>query len=137
MTDPEVEPRISTPTFMKGFLASLAIHEKTHLTTLNNEHQARFRKTVETLDDPTLTDPSLRERLPAFIPSPITGEFSEFDEALISFQGLGLTRCVGPYFHEVEVGITASRAERILNRFTEPEQKLLGELASVYAGKTD
>lgn len=134
MTSLEVEPRVSTKAFMKGLLASLVVQETTHLTTLNNEHQNRFRKTVETLDDPDLIDPSLRERLPTLIPSPITGEYSEFDEALISFQGLGLTRCVGPHFHEVELDIPSSRAQRILDRFSPAEQELLAKLAVVYSG---
>lgn len=132
MIDPEVKPPVSAPAFIKGLLASLALRGTTHVVTLNNDHQNRFRKTVEFLNNTARTNPGLCERLPIFAPSPVTGEYDEFDEALITFQGLGLTRCIGPYFHEVEVDIAPLRAKRILDRLTESEQELLGKLASTF-----
>lgn len=132
MTNRELEPRIRTSAFMKGFLASLAVRGEACVITQANRHQTRFGAVVEALDDSAITNSALRERLPILTPSPVTGEYAEFDEALISFQALGLTRCVGPYFNMVELDIAPSRAEHILTRFSVPEQEALGRLADVY-----
>jgi hypothetical protein len=136
MTSFETERPIAKRDFIIGLLTSMAVRGVTHITTQQGAHQANFRRVIDALDDPTVTGPLSRDRLPTMHPEPISGYVPAFDEALITLQDVGLTRCVGPYFHAVELDIPGPRAERILERFTEDERELLGRLATIYLEDT-
>ena len=115
----------------RGLLAALRERGVEFIDTREDDHHARFQRVVEMLDE-------VREEFPnvpsTFIPSPFTGRYREFDDALLRLQR-GLLGAQNPFYPGVNLDISKQRAHRILANYKTEEQQLFANLASVYLGQ--
>lgn len=130
---PEYRPQISERTFVKGLLAALALRGDSFIITQANAHQKAFRRVTEFIESRQAEVDDAVQRLPRWFSEPITGVYSEFDDNLIELQNVGVTRCIGPYFSEVEICLTPERAEHILTQFSDAERELFATLANQFS----
>lgn len=135
MNDPEI-PRVaklSDRDFTLGLLSSLLLRGTTSISTIDGQHQQRFRRVIEVVNGRIAEGDKSVTRMPKFFPGPITGEFYEFDEQLIRLQDIEVTQCIGPYFVEVSLVESVERASKRLERKFEPEERqLFDDLAAAF-----
>jgi hypothetical protein len=95
-------------------------------------HHVRFRKVAAALETAHKEGVPGIEHLPLlFRPSPVTGQYGEFDDALIRTQE-GIAGSPNPYYPGLNLTLSKQQAYDILLDFTPDERKMLTRLADVY-----
>jgi len=123
--------------FFKGFLATMVTKGISSVETHEGTHQRRFAVVVEKLK-------TLREQTQGaqyvsiprtFVRSQITGQYKDFDVALIALQN-GLLSAQNPYYKTVSINCSPALAEQIVAEFSADEQQLFKQLVDVWRSES-
>jgi hypothetical protein len=114
--------------FFRGFLAALRKVGEDFIRTRDDAHHKKFEAVVD------LMERSGSEDLPLFIPSPFSGRFREFEDALLQMQR-GFLGAQNPFYPGVHLDITEERAGAILDQYSREERELFLKLAQAYKEK--
>jgi hypothetical protein len=115
----------------RGLLAALREKGIQFIDTRNDDHHSRFQSVVDVLTAERNQFPDIPS---TFVPSPFTGRYREFDDALLRLQR-GLLGAQNPFYPGVNLDITLERAHKILQGYREEEKELFSRLASAYRGE--
>lgn len=119
--------------FFRGLLSALRLDGLEFIDTRNDDHHTRFQRVVELL---RAHEADFADLPNFFFPSPFTGRYREFDDALLRLQR-GLLGAQNPFYPGVNVDISENRARRILESFPQEQQTVFRRLAGVYLGRTE
>lgn len=119
--------------FFRGLLSALRLEGLEFIDTRNDDHHARFQRVVELLKD---HEEAFVDLPHSFFPSPFTGRYREFDDALLRLQR-GLLGAQNPFYPGVNVDISENRARRILEGFPQEQRTVFRELAASYLGRKE
>ena len=114
--------------FFRGFLAALREVGEEFIVTRDDTHHKKFKAVVGLLGQ---LNEEQQDELPAFIPSPFTGRFREFEDAILQMQR-GFLGAQNPFYPSVNLDISPERAAAILDQFSPAERELFLRLAKAY-----
>ncbi len=117
--------------FFRGFLAALQQVGERFIVTRDDTHHKKFKAVVGLLGQLSTEQ---QDELPAFIPSPFTGRFREFEDAILQMQR-GFLGAQNPFYPGVNLDISPERASAILDQFSSAERELFLRLARAYKEK--
>ncbi len=118
--------------FFRGFIVALARAGVEQIEAADAAHQRRFERVAQQLRDRVRFHPCTDRIVPHYLSrSPITGHYTDFDDALVAFQHslLGLD---DPYRSTIRMIGSPALFEAIEKQFSPEENALLNELAVVY-----
>lgn len=128
---------LSNEEFFRAFLAALRLRGADFIDTRYDRHHARFAMTVIRLHEARARGAFAAATMPrALVPSPFTGRYREFDDALIKLQR-GLLGAQNPYYPGIQLIVTPDRANAILARLPDDICQLIGELADAYLSASE
>lgn len=129
---------MSAERFFRGLLAALRLQHVFFIDTTDDRYHRWFGKVAEALDEARSNGRPGSEAMPRTLkPSPFTGRYAAFDEALILLQRARLLRGHNPFFRKVELIMSEERAEALLGSYTEEERAVFKDLAKVFADAGD
>src|SRR5712692_3768805 len=99
---------MSSDQFFRGLLAAMRLAGREFIDTRKDNHHMRFEAAMEFLAKLGGVD------MPhPFIPSPFTGTYREFDDALLQMQR-GLLGAQNPFYPGIALHLSSERAQSIL-----------------------
>ncbi len=124
---------LSEEKLYRAFLASLRLHGHDFVDTRNDDHHHRLAAAVEVLAEAHARGDAGATRMPrGILPSPFTGRYSEFDQALLNAQETGASSARNPYYPGADLPVSDQRAKRILSGLSEAECKLLDQMVVAF-----
>ena len=114
--------------FFQGLFAALRIRDIDFIDVRGDQHQRRFSRVAEWLDE----HPDAADRLGVcFFPSPFNGRYPDFDAELLRKQ-VGLLSAKNPFYPGIHLHFTPERARAILEKFPLQDQSLFTTLAEEF-----
>jgi len=120
--------------FFRGFIVALARAGVERIEAANDIHQRLFAHVARQLGEKLLVEWASDEYvLPLYFPrNPITGYFTDFDEALIDLRH-SLVSVADPYQPSMRITASPELIEAIGKQFSNAENEALNQLAATYA----
>jgi len=123
---------MSDEAFFRLFLAALRASGVSYIDTRDDIHHEKFSAAVERLREAQRRGDPVALCMPrGLVPSPITGRFREFDDALVNAQR-GFTGAQNPFYPGADLILNEEQAVSELEALTKSERDLLLSLAQTF-----
>ena len=124
--------RITEDGFLVGFVAALRSVGVEFVDTDQDAHHRRFDAAMEVVRRGQAAGDVAAVTLPrTLMPTPMTGRYRELDDTLLGMQHGDLS-APNPYYSGIRLKLSPARAHKILSGFSEPQQKILLDMARTF-----